>query len=61
MQKKDEYQKAAFVACDADLIGDVVLEEDSSIWFHAVLRGDHEQDPHWKRQQYTGWMYSPCR
>lgn len=43
MQKQDEYQKAAFVASDADLIGDVVLEEDSSIWFHAVLRGDHDR------------------
>lgn len=39
---KDNYKKAIFIAPDADLIGDVTLEEDASIWFHAVLRGDHD-------------------
>ena len=32
----------AFVAENATLIGDVVLAEDSSVWFGAVLRGDNE-------------------
>ena len=29
-----------FVAPSADLVGDVVIEEQASIWFGAVLRGD---------------------
>ncbi len=32
--------ESAFVAETAVLAGDVVLEEDSSVWFGAVLRGD---------------------
>ena len=31
-----------FVAPDAVLIGRVIIEEDSSVWFNAVLRGDNE-------------------
>jgi carbonic anhydrase/acetyltransferase-like protein (isoleucine patch superfamily) len=31
-----------FLAPDAALIGRVVIEEDASIWFNAVLRGDNE-------------------
>lgn len=31
---------AAFIAPDADVIGDVTLGKDSSVWFGAVLRGD---------------------
>lgn len=30
----------SFVAKSADLIGDITLEENSSVWFGAVLRGD---------------------
>ena len=30
-----------WVADSASLIGDVVLEEDASVWFNAVLRGDN--------------------
>jgi carbonic anhydrase/acetyltransferase-like protein (isoleucine patch superfamily) len=40
---RDKYpqtEKAAFVAENATLIGDVVLEEDATVWFGAVLRGD---------------------
>ena len=40
---RDKYPqtgKAAFVAENATLIGDVVLEEDATVWFGAVLRGD---------------------
>jgi carbonic anhydrase/acetyltransferase-like protein (isoleucine patch superfamily) len=34
---------SAFVAPSADLIGSVVLEESSSIWFNVVIRADNEQ------------------
>ena len=30
----------AFVAASADVIGDVTLAEESSVWFQAILRGD---------------------
>ncbi len=30
----------AFIAPGADLIGDVTLAEESSVWFQTVLRGD---------------------
>jgi len=33
----------AFVAPNATLIGDVVLEAESSVWFGAVLRGDFDR------------------
>ena len=32
----------AFVAPDAQIIGDIVLHDDCSIWFGSVLRGDNE-------------------
>ncbi|MBL6429502.1 MAG: gamma carbonic anhydrase family protein [Maritimibacter sp.] len=32
-----------WVAPDANLIGDVVLEEGSSVWFGCTLRGDNER------------------
>ncbi len=31
---------SAFIAASADLIGDVVIGENSSVWFGAVIRGD---------------------
>lgn len=34
---------SAWVAHDANLIGRVVLEEESSVWFGATLRGDNEE------------------
>lgn len=33
-------QASAFVAHDADVIGDVEIGEESSVWFQTVLRGD---------------------
>ncbi|HBD89690.1 MAG TPA: gamma carbonic anhydrase family protein, partial [Gemmobacter sp.] len=33
----------AWVAPDANLIGKVVLEPESSVWFGATLRGDNEE------------------
>jgi carbonic anhydrase/acetyltransferase-like protein (isoleucine patch superfamily) len=35
--------ETAFVADSADVIGDVVLGEESSVWFHSVIRGDLNQ------------------
>jgi carbonic anhydrase/acetyltransferase-like protein (isoleucine patch superfamily) len=32
--------RSAFVAPSADIIGDVTLGEEASVWFQAVLRGD---------------------
>ena len=32
--------RSAFVAPTAVLVGDVTLSENSSVWYHAVLRGD---------------------
>lgn len=31
-----------FIANSADVIGDVVLHENTSVWFNAVLRGDND-------------------
>ncbi|MGI8603310.1 MAG: gamma carbonic anhydrase family protein [Verrucomicrobiales bacterium] len=30
----------AFIARSADVLGDVTIGEDASVWYHAVLRGD---------------------
>jgi len=38
--KAPDINKAAFVADSADIIGEVTLGEDSTIWFNTVLRGD---------------------
>lgn len=35
-----ELNKPAFIAASADIIGRVTLEEDSSVWYNATLRGD---------------------
>ena len=38
--KKPSIAKSAFVAETASIIGDVVLGENSSVWFNSVIRGD---------------------
>ncbi len=38
--KKPQFSENCFVAPSADLIGDVQIGKDSSIWFQCVLRGD---------------------
>jgi carbonic anhydrase/acetyltransferase-like protein (isoleucine patch superfamily) len=38
--KTPKVAASAFIAPTAVLIGDVIVEEDASIWFGAVLRGD---------------------
>jgi len=38
--KTPQIHKTAFIAPTATIIGDVIIEENASIWFGAVLRGD---------------------
>ena len=35
-----DIEKANFIAASADIIGDVIAEENSSIWFNCTVRGD---------------------
>ncbi|MBE9635864.1 gamma carbonic anhydrase family protein [Salipiger mangrovisoli] len=38
-----ELHESAWVAPDANLIGRIVMEEGSSVWFGCTLRGDNEE------------------
>lgn len=40
MDKRPDIKEACFVADDADIIGEVVLGKDTTIWFKSTLRGD---------------------
>lgn len=40
--KKPQLHSTVYIAPGAKVIGDVVAEEDATIWFNAVLRGDNE-------------------
>ena len=41
-ERRPKLHASAWVADSAELIGSVVLEEDASVWFRAVLRGDND-------------------
>ncbi len=41
--KKPEIHKESFVAHSADVLGDVIIGEGSSIWYGTVVRGDIER------------------
>jgi carbonic anhydrase/acetyltransferase-like protein (isoleucine patch superfamily) len=41
--KRPRVAESAFIAPNAVLIGDVTVGEDASVWFGAVLRGDHAE------------------
>lgn len=41
--KEPRIHPSCFVAETADVIGDVILEEDVNIWFGTVIRGDENQ------------------
>ena len=41
--KRPQVAESAFIAPNAVLIGDVTVEEEASVWFGAVLRGDHTE------------------
>ena len=38
--KKPEVAKGAFIAENASIVGEVSIEEEASVWFNAVMRGD---------------------
>ena len=40
--KQPETEKASFIAENATIIGDVKLEEGTTVWYGAVIRGDGE-------------------
>lgn len=42
--KRPRVADSAFIAPNAVLIGNVTVEEDASVWFGAVLRGDHAEN-----------------
>jgi carbonic anhydrase/acetyltransferase-like protein (isoleucine patch superfamily) len=42
-ERKPDVHASAFVVDSAIVIGDVVLAAETSIWFHAVVRGDVER------------------
>ena len=42
--KRPRVAESAFIAPNAVLIGDVTIEEDASVWFGAVLRGDDAEN-----------------
>ena len=40
LKKSPQFDDSVFVAPSADIIGDVVLGSDSSVWFNSTIRGD---------------------
>jgi carbonic anhydrase/acetyltransferase-like protein (isoleucine patch superfamily) len=40
--RSPQLHETAYVAPSAQLIGSVVMEEDSSVWFNVVVRGDND-------------------
>jgi carbonic anhydrase/acetyltransferase-like protein (isoleucine patch superfamily) len=42
--KQPRVAASAFIAPNAVLIGNVTVEEEASVWFGAVLRGDHAEN-----------------
>ena len=43
LEKTPQIDPQAFIANGAQVIGNVVLKQDSSVWYNAVLRGDINQ------------------
>ena len=39
-EDRPEIHASVFIAASADVIGKVILKEQSSVWFNAVIRGD---------------------
>ncbi|HEU4606627.1 MAG TPA: gamma carbonic anhydrase family protein, partial [Chitinophagaceae bacterium] len=38
--KKPQYGSNCFLAPNATLVGDIIMGDDCSVWFNAVVRGD---------------------
>ena len=41
--KKPEISEKAYIAPSADIIGDVVIKENGSVWYQAVVRADNDR------------------
>lgn len=41
--KAPQIHPSAYIAPGVQIIGDVIIEENASVWFNAVLRGDNDQ------------------
>lgn len=48
--KTPEIAENVFTAPDAVILGDVQIEEECSIWFHAVVRAGGGEHPYRPRQ-----------
>ena len=42
-----------YIAENATIVGDVIIGDQCSIWFNAVLRGDVHKN--WEQGKHTGW------
>jgi len=40
LNKRPEFNESNFIAPSADLIGEVILGEEASVWFNTTIRGD---------------------
>lgn len=40
LKKSPQFDETVFIAPSADIIGDVILGSDSSVWFNTTIRGD---------------------
>src|SRR6056297_4310283 len=40
LDKSPQFEESVFVAPSADVIGDVTIGKDSSVWFNSTIRGD---------------------
>jgi carbonic anhydrase/acetyltransferase-like protein (isoleucine patch superfamily) len=40
LDKSPQFEESVFVAPSADIIGDVTIGKDSSVWFNSTIRGD---------------------
>ena len=52
--KTPQDRGAAFVAPNATVLGDVILEAGSSVWYGAVLRGGRRHPDPWREYQRAG-------
>ena len=46
-------QSGVFLASSADVIGDVVLANDVSVWYNSVIRGDFLKIEHLKAEFFS--------
>ena len=54
MAKTNNIDLSANIVKESVILGDVSIGENSTVLFHAVLRGDDEQHQCGEMQQYSG-------